>query len=155
MADDLDLDLSDGDDANRAEKRIKDLSGKVKEQALKAEEEAKARADAETRAKAMEKERDFYSSFADSTSKYPSAGAYKDAIKEKVMGGYSVEDATVSVLAKEGKLNAPPLERESPAGGSASNSLGGGGAKTLGEMTREEKRAALKEAESKGDVALS
>src|ERR1035437_610055 len=71
----------------------------------------KAAVEAEAKMATAEKERDFFKDFSGSISKYPSANEYQDAIKEKVMSGYTVEDATVSVLAKEGKLGtiqAPP-----------------------------------------------
>jgi hypothetical protein len=141
---------------NTVEDRMKNLSKAKLEAEAKAEAEAKSRAEAEAKVQTAEKERDFYASFSDSISKYPSANEHKDAIKEKVMSGYTVEDATVSVLAKEGKLGsvqAPPPPRQSPAGGSASNQIGSNGSKPLGEMTREEKRQAILDAESRGDIS--
>jgi hypothetical protein len=73
------------------------------------------------------------------------------------MGGYSVEDATFAVLGKAGKLGqAPTVERTPVAGGSAViNAPMGGGTKPISEMSREEKRAALMEAEARGDIALT
>ena len=71
------------------------------------------------------------------------------------MSGYTVEDATVAVLAKEGKLTGMPTPQppvENPAGGSAITNLGGG-EKSLNEMSRDEKRAALVDA--LGDKPLS
>lgn len=156
MDDDITLDKStiNNEDNTRAgqsiDRRVSNLT-----ETLKTEREDKAkldqaRADAEAKANAMEKERDFYSSFSDSTSQYPQASEYKDAIKEKVMNGYSVEDATVSVLAKEGKLASQPIQRENIAGGSATNALQAEGAKSLAEMERADKRAALIQAEQEG-----
>jgi hypothetical protein len=123
-------------------------------------QEAKAREAAETKAAeeaagrlAAEKERDFYASFSDSTSQYPEAAAHKDAIKEKVMAGYSVEDATVAILAKEGKLQnyTPPAPRmESPAGGSATTAMRNDFDKSPNEMSRDEKRAELLRIEQEG-----
>ncbi len=75
---------------------------------------------------------------------------YKDAIKEKVMKGYSVEDATVATLAAEGKFSAPVAPRETIAGGSATNSIQSDGPKSMNEMTRDEKRAELLRAEAEG-----
>ena len=91
----------------------------------------------------------------DLSAKYKDAIEYQDKILEKVRSGYEVEDATISILAKEGKYNPtqPEEEKESAAGGSASTSLKGGG-KTFEEMTKEEKRAALAEMESKGEFKL-
>lgn len=131
------------------DRRVSNLTEKLKTEGEEKARIDQARADAEAKANAMEKERDFYSSFSDSTSQYPQASEYKDAIKEKVMSGYTVEDATVSILAKEGKLNYQP-QRENIAGGSATNSLQTEGSKTTGEMDRAEKRAALVQAENEG-----
>ena len=152
MADEIDLDLNQDDSDeniknNKVEKRIKDLSEKVKNTAQERDDTVKAKAEAEARALNAEKERDFYSSFTDSTAKYPGAIEFKDKIKEKVMAGYDVEDATISILAREGKLTNAPSKRESPAGGSATNALKDGGEKSLNEMTRDEKRAKLMEAD--------
>lgn len=159
MADeDLDLDLEDSQ--NKVERRIKDLSEKVKLTAEERDEKAKLLLEQEAKIATIEKERDFYSSFADSTSKYPAASEHRDAIRDKVLAGYDVEDAVVAVLAKEGKLtteNRVPevVVNESPAGGSATNTIQGGGEKTLGEMSRDEKRAELIKAESRGDLSIS
>ena len=121
----------------------------------KERDEAIAKAQAESEAKlTAEKERDFFKEFSANVSKYPQAAEYQDKILEKVKGGYTPEDAMVAVLAKEGKLNvtseapqAPSLQVE---GGSAPTSFEGN--KTLSQMTPEEKFAALKEAESSGDL---
>lgn len=141
---------------NAVEERMKNLSKAKIEAENKATEEAKARAEAESRVQIAEKERDFFASFSDSISKYPNANEHKDAIKEKVMSGYTVEDATVSVLAKEGKLGtvqAPPPPRQSPAGGSASNQIQSGGNRQIADMSREEKRQAILDAVDRGDIS--
>ena len=138
---------------NREENRFTKLTQKVGESEKKLAEESKARADAEAAKLTAEKERDFYSSFADSAGQYPEASNFKDAIKEKVMSGYSVEDATVAVLAKEGKLNnyTPPAPKmDSPAGGSATTAMRNEGNKSLSEMTRAEKRSELERIEAEG-----
>ncbi len=73
------------------------------------------------------------------------------------MSGYTVEDATVAVLASKGQFT-PHVEvvRQAPAaGGSALNQPSDGGQKQVSEMTRDEKRAALIEAEKRGDISLS
>lgn len=132
------------------DRRVQGLTEKLKTQGEDTERERIARQEAETKALNLEKERDFYSSFSDSTSQYPQASEYKDQIKEKVMAGYTVEDATVSILAKEGKLTNAPAPRENIAGGSATNSLQAEGSKTTAEMDRAEKRAALIQAEQEG-----
>lgn len=132
---------------NKVEERITSLSNKVKTTSEERDALALEKA-------SLEKERDFYSSFTDSTAKYPGAVEYKDAIKEKVMAGYSVEDATVSVLNKEGKFQpqAPAVEKELVAGGSSLNRIPDGGSKSIGEMTRDEKRQALMEADKRGEI---
>src|SRR3990167_248738 len=105
MADDLDLDQleADREEKERAEKRFKDLSEKVRLTSEERDEKDKLVKERDEKIVGLEKERDFFSSFGDSVAKYPQASAYKDAIKEKVLHGYTVEDATISVLAKEGK----------------------------------------------------
>ena len=149
MADEIVEDINNKD---RSEDRFKKLTEKVGEAEKKAQDALKEKAEIETAKATVEKERDFFSSFADATGNYPEAKNYKDAIKEKVMSGYTVEDATVSILAKEGKLNnyTPPARTESPAGGSATNQLKSDSYKTLGEMTKAEKRAELQKMEDEG-----
>jgi len=120
----------------RSDNRFKDLSDKV-------ELTAKERDEAAAKAAAAEKEVEFYKSF--SKLKYPDALEYQEKIKEKVMAGYDMEDAAISVLAKAGKLNQmpPPVRRDSPAGGSATTAMRSGGEKSAGEMTQAERRQAL------------
>lgn len=159
MADELDFDLGlDDQNINRTEERIKNLSSKVRETSQERDEAKKAVETAESARISAEKERDFYASFSDATGKYPGASEYKDAIKEKVLAGYSVEDATMSVLNQEGKL-APQIETAPApapaAGGSASINLPTGGEKSIAEMDRNEKRAALEEAVNRGDIYLT
>lgn len=147
----------DGTINNKVEKRIKDLSEKVRLTSEERDEKDGLLKTRETELATANKERDFFKDFASSSSRYPNAAEYQDAIKEKVMAGYSVEDATVSILAKEGKLQnyTPPApKQDSPAGGSATNQISTGGDKSLKEMSREEKRAALMDAEdSEGGVS--
>ena len=130
---------------NKVEERIRDLSGKVKDIAAERDAETKAKAEATDRATKAEKERDFFKGFAATTSKYPAASEYQDKIREKVMGGYDIEDATVSILAREGKLTSPRAEQKSPVGGSAVTNPVGGGDKQISEMSHEEKRKILEE----------
>lgn len=143
MADELDLELEDND----VERRIKDLSKKVKLTAEERDEKDRLLKERDEQLATVGKERDFYASFSDSVSKFPNASEYKDAIKEKVMSGYTVEDATVAVLAKEGKLQsapAQPLPKENPAGGSSPVNIGATD-KTIDKMSQDERRAALME----------
>lgn len=158
MADEeLDLELeSEEDKINRVEKRIKSLSEKVKLTSEERDELAKAKeAEATARANA-EKERDFYKGFNQVSAKYPGASDYQDKILEKVNAGYDVEDATISILAKEGKFTPaqPKTESERAAGGSASIGITGKAEKSPNEMTQDERRAQLMELEAKGELHL-
>lgn len=153
----LDFDLDD-EEINRTNKRINSLSNKVKEEAEARAREAEARKQAEAEREAASKERDFYKGFNQIASKYQGAAEYQDKILEKVNSGYDIEDATISILAKEGKYQpqAPqeqPKENEIAAGGSASIGFTGND-KTLGEMTKDEKRAALLDIASQGEFRL-
>ena len=142
-------DIEDLDDSsgNKVEKRIKGLSQKVK---VTSDERDKLVIERDT----AKKEVEFYSSFSNATDKYPLAKDFKDKIKEKVLAGYTVEDATVAVLASEGKLTATPPATESPAGGSAVNPPSSGGPKPLEEMTREEKREEVLKAVERGEISV-
>ena len=90
--------------------------------------------------------------------KYPDAVSHKEAIKDKVLKGYSMNDAIISTLASEGKYN-PPVKLETPpenpAGGSAATRPLTGGEKPISELTREEKRAKFLEAEQRGDISIT
>src|SRR3990167_994874 len=89
---DLDLDNLDQDieRKNKVEKRITDLSDKVRLTSEERDELKGLLATEQAAKEAAIKERDFYSSFTDATIKYPGANEYKDIIKEKVLSGYSV-----------------------------------------------------------------
>lgn len=138
-----------------AERRITSLSGKVKETS-KERDDARAAAEA-ANAAATEalRERDFYAGFADVISTNPQAKDHKDEILTKVKGGYSVEDATYAVLGKAGKLGQTAPDTGHIAGGSATTSTPQGGKKPVNEMSRDEKRAALMDAEKSGEISLS
>ena len=156
----LDLEQLDNEieGESKVEKRIKDLSGKVRLTADERDAE-KRRADEEAaKASGLQKEVEFLNSFGDQLSKYPDASSFKDKIKEKVLKGYSVEDATISTLASEGKLSPkePVVDTSNVAGGSAAvNQPITGGQRKFSEMSREEKRSKLLEAEQRGDISLS
>ena len=160
MADEeLNLDIStpEEEQENNVEKRIKDLSGKVK---LTAEERDVAKAESEkskAEAETARKDAEFYKNFNTSAAKYQGAGEFQDKIREKVMAGYDIEDAMVSVLNKEGKFTpspAAPIPPKSPVGGSAPTTVKAD-IKPLNEMSRDEMRAALVEAEKRGDLGLT
>ena len=160
MPEDLDLEQLDTEieKENKVETRIKDLSSKVK---LTAEERDAIKAklvEEGNKNSNLQKEVEFLNSFGDQLSKHPEASSYKDKIKEKVLKGYSVEDATISTLASEGKLTAsqPTVQIDNVAGGSASvNQPVTGGQKTVAQMNRDEKRQALLDAEGRGEISLS
>lgn len=158
MADEIDLAPSPEEEkTNAVEKRIKDLSGKVRATSEE-RDAAKALADKEASEKAAAlKDVDFYKNFNTTASKYTGASEYQDKIREKFFAGYEMEDAMIAVLNKEGKFVPPPVApapRQSPAGGSAPTNLTNN-EKTVGEMNQSERRAQLLEAERRGDIGLT
>lgn len=139
---------------NKVEDRIKDLSSKVKMTSEERDEYKRLNESLSSEKESISKERDFYKDFSGVSAKYTGAHEYQDKILEKVRSGYSVEDAAISVLAKEGKFQGiptPAQEREIAAGGSAPTGLAGAGTKSIDEMSKAEKRAALLEAEASGE----
>lgn len=128
---------------SEAEKRIKQLSGKVKEQAEAAEAAQKATAEAQEKATAAEKKAQFLEGFSDAVAENPAVREFKSDIEAKVMSGYSMEDATYAVLGKAGKLNSQAETSYSPAGGSATTNVSSAPEKALGDMTQQERRAEL------------
>ena len=158
--DELDLDQMDQEieKENKVEKRIKDLSDKVKLTANERDELKLLGEQKDNENASLRKENEFLSSFGAILGTHPEAADYRDKIKEKVLKGYTVEDATVSTLATEGKLNFPKKEVkvENPAGGSAATQFSGSGSeRPLSELSRDEKRAKLIEAETRGDISIS
>lgn len=153
MAEELELDL-ENEEINRAEKRIKDLSSKVRETSEE-RDTLKAQAEAAEAAKiAAESKVEFLNSFSDVSAKYQGANDFRTEIEEKVQKGYSIEDATVSVLNAQGKL-IPQVETVPlvpAAGGSAPITLPDGSAKGAGEMTQAERREALTSPERAAEV---
>ncbi len=161
MADELELDQLDSDQSSaeaerRESKRVKDLSEKVRLTSEERDEQKRLLEESLAKSQGLEKERDFLNSFGDQLAKYPEASAFKDKIKERVLKGYSVEDATTAVLVSEGKYTPPKVNQpiENIVGGSAVTSHSGG-EKQLSELTRDEKRARLLEAEARGDISVS
>jgi hypothetical protein len=150
-----DIELEEGQQDSKVEKRIKALSNKVKLTAKERDDRDKAAKKAEAERDSAKKEVEFYSSFSDSIEKYPAAKEYKDKIKEKVLAGYPVEDAVVTVLAKEGKLSGVAQATQTVAGGSATNLPNTGGDKKLDDMTREEKRAEVIKSIERGEISLN
>lgn len=142
------------EEKNQLEERQKNLVADKKAAEAKAEAEAKSRQEADAKVALLEKERDFLNSFSDSIAKYPSAPEFKDKIKEKVMAGYSVEDATISTLHSEGKLSSTPTPMGNVTGGSSATQITNQGSKTVQEMNSVERWDALREAERRGDIGL-
>ena len=141
---------------SESQKRITQLSDKVRTTAEERDTANTAKAEAEAKTAELQRERDFYAGFADVVSTNPVAKDHKDDILEKVKSGYTVEDATFAVLGKAGKLGAPaPVEMKSPAGGSAPNQIIQGGIKSASEMTQVERREALMSAEKNGDISFN
>lgn len=132
----------DKKDKDRALIRNKDLSDKLAA-------EAKKREKIEAESAVNKKEAEFYKNFNPLTSKYQGSAEFQDKIKEKVMAGYDIEDATVAVLNKEGRFNPQgseaPIQRESPTGGSAVNAIQAQDDKPLDEMSVADKRKLLLE----------
>lgn len=135
----------------RPEKRIKGLNKKLEQTELEkqklAEENAKLKFDNE---------------FKDISSTYPLAKDHRADIEAKVKSGYTVEDATISVLTKNKKLlTSDEIKRKKAEG----ENLGGSAdinesdlehkEKSVAEMTQKERLAALREEEKKGNVILS
>lgn len=128
------------DKNNKNDNRFRTLAEKLKSTSQERDTERLAK-------QSLEKEVGFYKGFGAVATKYPDAASFQDKIREKVNAGYELEDATIAILHKEGKFNTPAakvVEKESPAGGSAVNQLPQG-QKTIADMSKEEKRAALKE----------
>lgn len=125
---------------SRAEERIKQLSEKV-ELTSKERDELKALNEQTIR------ERDFYKGIADVLPSHPAAKDHQDEIKEKVLKGYSVQDATFAVLGAIGKLGGStpdqPEMKVNVAGGSAATAMPQGGQKSPQEMSQAERREQL------------
>ena len=160
MADELNLEELDSEieKDNRVEKRIKDLSEKVRLTSEERDEQKRILGERDSKIAELERENSFNSGFADVLANHSAAKDHKDDIKAKVLSGYSIEDATFAVLGKAGKLGIPtplPLKVENPAGGSAINQPITGGDKKLNELSRDEKRAKLLEAEARGDISIT
>lgn len=160
MADEeLNLDLDENNQEeiiSRKDKRIKSLSEKYELSEKEKAELAKAKEEAEAKALAAQKEADFFKGFNQVSAKYQGASEYQDKIREKAALGLDVEEATLLVLAKEGKYTPPvePVAKESPIGGSASTGITDKGEKSYAEMSQAERLNLLKEMEAKGEFRL-
>lgn len=138
----------------KVKNRFEELSTKVILEAKAKEAEAEARKKAEAERDSFAKERDFYKDFSSNVAKYPNAAQFQDKILEKVRSGYSTEDAMISVLVREGKLESSSSTSQSQMqveGGSSATSFSG--TKSIGDMTPAEKLAALTELDRDGTLA--
>lgn len=157
MDEDLQIDLEEGQNINKTENRIKSLAAKVAEEARGKEEAQAKTAEAEARALAAEKSLEFVNAFSEVTSKYQGATEFRTEIEEKVSKGYSIEDATVSVLNANGKL-IPQVEGMTVApitqagGGSAPTVLPNSNERTAHEMSQDERREELLKPERAADI---
>jgi len=139
----------------KVKNRFEKLSEKVILTSKERDELAKAKEELQAQNSSISKERDFYKDFSVNVTKYPDASEFQDKILEKVKAGYSTEDAMVSVLAKEGRLNASPVQEKPRSqaqveGGSAPTQFKGD--KSIYDMTPTEKLAMLAEADKSGDL---
>lgn len=157
--DNLDLEALDNEieKENKVEKRIKDLSEKVRLTSEERDEKEKLLAQERAEKETLKKERDFLASFGEQLGKQPGAVKYQQDIKDKVLKGYSMEDAITAVLVSKGEYQAPKVETpiETVAGGSSATVHQMSGPKPVSQMTRDEKRAALVEAEARGDISVT
>lgn len=145
-------------ETSESEKRIKQLSDKVKTTSEERDEKDRLLKEQSDKTTASEKKAAFYKDFSKISAEYKDAPEFADEIEAKVMGGYTPRDAAVSVLMEKGKFNPSQTtqERTTVAGGSATTTPPQGGVvKSPEEMTRDEKRAALLEAEKNGELSVS
>ncbi len=146
--DELELDLEGSEDINKTELRIKNLSSKVRDTANERDEAKAAAEKAQAEAESAAKERDFFKGFSAISEKFPGASEFQDQILEKVNAGYSQEDAAVSVLNANGRLQSQAPQQDirpigSAGGGSAATVLTDTSSKNVSEMTQAERREAL------------
>lgn len=145
MADEIEeLEGLEEDKKSIINERFKTVSRKVTEERKRGDAEAEEKKKALEEKVIAQKETAFYKEFSKSISKYPQSSEFEEQIKERVLKGYTVEDATVAALNSAGKLILPKVEKENPAGGSAVTQTPKGD-KPINEMSPEEKRAKLKE----------
>ena len=154
MENELDLDLDNIEAQEKQKLPVKDRFAKLSSdysQTKKEKEEVEVKLKTESDAKLQaEKERDFYKSFSQISSKHPEATNYQEQILERVNKGMDTEEATVAVLYKEGKLNVPQPQVDigNVAGGSAPNTPGV--EKNYHDMNLEEKRKVMLDLEKTG-----
>lgn len=131
--------------------RYQQLANDKRTLSLEKEALEKAKAESDAKFQALEKESNFLKSFNQLSAKYPEANNFQDKILERVNQGLDPEEATLLVLAKEGKLQNQPVKTPSAEGGSASTNVADGD-KTLDQYTTAEKLSALQEMEKSGEL---
>ncbi len=152
--DELDQIETGADKKLQVRNRFQQLANE-KNQARQEREQAEAKVkELEAKALQVEKESNFYKTFSQLSAKYPEATNYQEQILERVNKGYDQEEATLAVLAKEGKLGTqsvppPPAKTPSAEGGSAITNVIDG-EKT--ELSMSEKLEALKGMEKSGEL---
>jgi len=157
MDNELELDLNENNQEeiiSRKDNRIKSLSDKVKTTSEERDAIAKAKEEAEAKYQAAQKEAEFYKSFNTVSTKYQGASEYQDKIREKAALGLDVEEATMLVLAKEGKYTPPaptPERQGNVAGGSASIGITDSVEKNARDMSQAERKQVLDELVAKGE----
>lgn len=144
MADENLINPSGTQESNPAQDRIKQLSANVETTAKERDELKGLRDKDQQKIAELERENSFNTGYADMLGNYPTAREHKDDIKTKVMAGYTVEDATLAVLGKAGKLggSAPAPQ---VAGGSSDTTIQTTTKETK-DMTQAERRAELDKA---------
>ena len=157
MADEIDLETLDTEieKDNKVEKRIKDLSEKVRLTSDERDEQKRLLGESDKKIADLERENAFSTGFADVLADHSAAKDHRDEIKAKVLTGYSVEDAMFAVLGKAGKLGQPRAEVINPAGGSATTQPVVSSDKPISQLTRDEKRTKLLEAEASGEISMT
>lgn len=131
---------------SEAQKRITQLSDKVRVASEERDAEKAARESLEAKVVEAERKAAFSDGFSDILSENPAAKDFKADIQAKVMSGYTVEDAAFAVLGKAGKLGpqvAPTPSASEVAGGSATVTAPQNGDKPISDMSQSERRAKL------------
>lgn len=142
MAEELNLDKEDTVESVPIT-RFKEVSKKQIESAQENAKLAEEKAKLEIERDSANKEMSFYKDFSAVSGKYQGASEHTDEIKTKVLAGYTLEDATVSVLNKAGKLTPARMETSMPAGGSSSNPSFQPKTKSIQESSKDELRQAI------------
>lgn len=128
---------------SRSQQRIKELSDKVELTAKERDAEKEGRSKEQQRIAELERENSFNGGFVEVLGQQPNARDFKDQIKEKVMAGLSVEDATFAVLGKAGKLGITQGPIQTQVAGGSADTAPSEGQKSVKDMTQAERREEL------------